>query len=242
MTTERDVVIVTGTSGGLGGAISSRLISDGFHVVGIARREVGADALGGTDETYTHIQFDFSETDAISELVSSIVRDVGKPYGLVNNAATGTDGLLPTMHNRDIEQLVRVNVTSPMVLTKYAIRHMISARRGRVVNISSIVARTGYRGLAAYGATKSAMEGFTRSLARDVGARGVTVNSVAPGFLATDMTAVLGDADLDRIRARSALRRFADVAEVAGGVAYLMGEGAAGVTGTVLTIDGGTTA
>jgi len=119
---------------------------------------------------------------------------------------------------------------------------MISARRGRVVNVSSVVARTGYRGLAAYGASKAAMEGFTRSLARDVGPRGVTVNAVAPGFLKTEMTSGLGGANLDRIQSRSALGRFAAVDEVAGAVGFLLSEAAAGITGTTVTVDAGSTA
>jgi 3-oxoacyl-[acyl-carrier protein] reductase len=237
-----DRVIVTGTSGGLGRSIARRLVADGHSVVGIARRPVSAASIGADDEQYVHVEFDLGDIAMIAEVVSDVVTRFGKPYGLVNNAALGTDGLLPTMHNSDIEQLVNVNVTSPIVLTKYVVRHMLSARRGRVVNISSIVARTGYRGLAAYGASKAAMEGFTRSLARDVGRRGVTVNAVAPGFLSTDMTAVLGERDLDRIKGRSALGRFADVDEVAAAISYLLSDAAAGVTGTTITVDAGSTA
>ena len=236
------IVVVTGTSGGLGQSIARQLVGDGYHVVGIARRPVDAAGLAVDSSQYTHVEFDLSAIDQIGDLVSDLVSSHGKPYGLVNNAALGTDGLLPTMHNSDIERLVQVNVTAPIVLTKYLVRHMLSARRGRVVNISSIVARTGYRGLAAYGATKAAMEGFTRSLARDVGPRGVTVNAVAPGFLSTEMTSSLGDDNLERIRKRSALGRFAGVDEVAAAVGYLMSEAAAGVTGTTVTVDAGSTA
>lgn len=235
-----DLVVVTGTSGGLGRAIAEQAISDGYRVVGVSRRSVDPEHFSAPD-AYAHVEFDLGDIDGISGLVNAIIEDHGKPYALVNNAALGTDGLLPTMHNSDIEQLVGVNVISPIVLTKYCVRHMLAARRGRVISISSIVARTGYRGLAAYGATKSAMEGFTRSLARDVGPRGVTVNAVAPGFLETEMTSALGD-QLERIRRRSALGRFAGLDEVAATVGYLLSDAAAGVTGTTITVDAGSTA
>lgn len=237
-----DLVIVTGTSGGLGAGVARRAVADGYRVVGISRRDVTAASLGLGDDEYVHVPFDLGDVGGIGALVADIVSRFGKPYALVNNAALGTDGLLPTMHNSDIETLVRVNVTAPIVLTKYVVRHMLSARRGRVVNISSIVARTGYRGLAPYGATKAALEGFTRSLARDLGPRGVTVNAVAPGFLATEMTSSLDDGNLDRIRKRSALGRFAEVDEVASMVTYLLGDAASGITGSIHTVDAGSTA
>jgi 3-oxoacyl-[acyl-carrier protein] reductase len=138
--------------------------------------------------------------------------------------------------------LIRVNITAPILLTKYLVRPMLSSREGRIVNISSIVARTGYRGLAAYGATKAALEGFTRSLARDVGPRNVTVNAVAAGFLATEMTASLDQANVVRIKRRAALDRFATTDEVASAVSYLLSPKAKGITGTVLTVDAGSTA
>ena len=237
----RDLVIVTGSSGGLGRAIAALAIAQGFEVVGVARRPVTMSDIG-VDRHYHHVAFDLADLDSLGDLVTEIVGRFGRPFGLVNNAALGTDGLLPTMHNSEIEQVVKVNVTAPITLTKYVVRHMLVARRGRIINISSIVARTGYRGLAAYGATKAAMEGFTRSLARDIGPRRVTVNAVAPGFLETEMTSALGDTNLERIMNRSALRRFAEVDEVAAGVGYLLSEAAAGVTGSVLTIDGGSSA
>lgn len=237
-----DLVVVTGTSGGLGRAIASSAVADGFRVVGVARRLVDAAAVGAGAGQYSHIEFDLGEIERLGDLVGEIVDRFGKPYALVNNAALGTDGLLPTMHNSDIERLIAVNVTSPIVLTKYVVRHMLSARRGRVVNVSSIVARTGYRGLAAYGATKAAMEGFTRSLARDLGPRKVTVNAIAPGFLSTEMTSGLGDQNLERIRKRSALGRFAEVDEVAAAVGYLLSDAGAGVTGSTITVDAGSTA
>lgn len=240
-----DVVIVTGTSGGLGGAITARLLTGGYDVVGVARRDVTVADLpevGAVSGAYHHRCFDLADTAGIADLVGGIAKEVGAPYALVNNAALGNDGMLPTMHNSEIESMIAVNVTASILLAKYAVRHMLSARRGRIVNISSIVARTGYRGLAAYGASKAALDGLTRSLARDVGPRGVTVNSVAPGFLPTDMTSTLGDENLERIRKRSALGRFAELADVAATVEFLLGDSAGSITGTTLTVDAGSTA
>jgi 3-oxoacyl-[acyl-carrier protein] reductase len=236
------LVIVTGTSGGLGAAIARRIAADGGRVVGISRRQIAAVDLGIAANRYSHVTADLGNIRSIGDVVKGIIDEHGHPFGVVNNAAIGTDGMLPTMHNSDIEHLIAVNVTAPIVLTKYAVRYMLSARRGRVVNISSIVAQTGYRGLAAYGASKAAMEGFTRSLARDLGRRGITVNAVAPGFLATEMTSRLGDDNLERIRRRSALSRFASTDEVAGAVGYLLSDAADGVTGSTITVDAGSSA
>lgn len=238
---ENRVVVVTGSSRGLGASISQTLVESGFRVVGIARNEA-PDDLEKLHPLYQHLKWDLSVTDSLKELVDKIQVEFGWPYALVNNAAIGSDGLLPTMHNSDIERLLRVNLTAPIILTKYLVRGMISQRRGRVVNIGSIVAKSGYRGLAVYGATKAGLEGFTRSLSRDLGGRNVTVNAVAPGFLATEMTASLGSEDLDKVMRRSAMNRFATVNEVASAVLYLLSEEAGGITGTVLTVDAGSTA
>ena len=236
------IVVITGTSSGLGFATTKRLIAGGYRVVGVARRTVSATDLGVDASSYDHIEFDLKNISQIPELASTIIKQQGKPYALVNNAAIGTDGLLPTMHNSDIEGILDLNVLAPILLTKYLIRPMLEQREGRIINISSIVAKTGYRGLSVYGASKAAMEGFSHSLARDVGPRGVTVNCVAPGFVDTEMTASLGEDNLDRIKRRSALGRFPSSDEVAAGIEYLLSPSAAGVTGTTLTIDAGNTA
>ncbi len=233
------LVIVTGTSSGLGRVTAARLIKEGYLVVGISRRDIDTSELG---DNYVHVRADLADIAAIPSLVKSLVATYGAPYGLVNNAASGLDGLLPTMHNSEIGKAIELNLHSPIVLTKYVSRHMVSRNVGRIVNISSIVAKTGYRGLSVYAATKAGLEGFTRSLARDLGRRGVTVNCVAPGFLDTEMTQSLDSANLARIKSRSPLDRFATTAEVAGAVAYLLSADAEGVTGTVLTVDAGGTA
>lgn len=236
------IVVITGTSSGLGFATAQRLISTGYRVVGVARRKVSAADLGVDPSSYNHIEFDLKNISQIPDLGSEIIKQHGKPYALVNNAAIGTDGMLPTMHNTQIEEILDLNVLAPIVLTKYLIRPMLEQRQGRIVNISSIVAKTGYRGLSVYGASKAAMEGFTHSLARDVGPRGITVNCIAPGFVDTEMTASLGDENLERIKRRAALGRFPSADEVAAGIEYLLSPSAAGVTGTTLTIDAGNTA
>ncbi len=238
-------VIVTGASRGLGLAISCRLVEDGFRVIAIARRET--DALREKIESLpegalTFESSDLGDIDSLSTLAASIKKRHGAPFGLVNNAAIGAEGLLATMHNSQIEDLIRLNVTSPIVLSKYVVRQMMAAGGGRIVNISSIIANTGYSGLSAYGASKAALVGFTKSLAREVGRLGVTVNAVSPGFITTEMTASLADDDRAKIANRAALRRLAEPRDVANAVSFLMHDNARNVTGTVVTIDAGATA
>jgi 3-oxoacyl-[acyl-carrier protein] reductase len=162
-------------------------------------------------------------------------------YGLVNNAGISSEGLLATMRNVEIEALIRLNVLSPIVLTKYVVRHMMAEGAGRIVNISSIIASTGYNGLSVYAASKAASAGFTRSLAREVGRLGITVNAIAPGFVDTELTRSL---EKERSAAHHRPQRFAPSARSRGRrlVEYFLGEGGTNITGTMLTFDGGNTA
>jgi 3-oxoacyl-[acyl-carrier protein] reductase len=238
-------VIVTGASRGLGLAIARRLVAEDYRVVAVARRESDAlrnEIAAAPPGALVFAPFDLSEIDALPGFVAALKKRHGAPYGLVNNAGLGTEGLLATMHNSQIEELLRLNVTAPIILTKYVVRQMMAGGGGRVVNISSIIASTGYNGLSAYGASKAALIGFTKSLAREVGRLGITVNAVAPGFISTEMTAGLQDDDRARIAARAALRRLAEPADVAGAVSYLLADNARNITGTVLTVDAGATA
>jgi 3-oxoacyl-[acyl-carrier protein] reductase len=241
-------VLVTGGSRGIGLAIAQRLAGCGYHVIAVARREsddlrvaIGAAEKDGRGQIHFRA-FDLSEVDAIPAFVKSLRDEFGAIFGLVNNAGLGTEGLLATMHNSEIEALTRLNVLSPIILTKYVVRHMMADGAGRIINMSSIIASTGYNGLSVYGATKAAATGFTRSLAREVGKLGITVNAIAPGFIDTELTHNLGPEQRQRIAGRSALRRLPETGDVASMVEYLLGEGGRNITGTVLTVDAGNTA
>jgi len=241
-------VVVTGGSRGLGLGIARTLSAAGYRVVAIARKESNALTLAmeaAAREGAGPIQFvpgDLGEIGALPGLVKALRKDVGPIYGLVNNAALGTDGALALMHTSQIEQLVRLNTLSPIVLTKYVVRAMMADGGGRVVNVASIIGFTGYSGLAVYAATKASMLGFTRSLAREVGRVGVNVNAVAPGFVDTEMTQGLGDEQRRQIARRSALRRLPEVDDIAHAVEFLLSDKAKSITGTVLTVDAGSTA
>jgi 3-oxoacyl-[acyl-carrier protein] reductase len=240
-------VLVTGGSRGIGLAIARKLVASGYGVVAVARRDsdelrsAAREPQSGVGRLHFKA-FDLSEIEAIPAFVKELRQEFGAIYGLVNNAGIGTEGLLATMHNSEIEALIRLNVLSPIILTKYVVRHMMADGAGRIVNISSIIASTGYNGLSVYGASKAATAGFTRSLAREVGKRGITVNAIAPGFIATELTRSLADEGRERIAGRSALRRLPEADDVANLVDYLLGEGGRNITGTVLTVDAGNTA
>jgi 3-oxoacyl-[acyl-carrier protein] reductase len=241
-------VLVTGGSRGIGLAISQRLADAGYNVIAVARRESDglreAIAAGANGGGRLHFRAaDLSNVDAIPAFVKGLREEFGAIYGLINNAGIGTEGLLATMHNSEIEALMRLNVLSPVILTKYVVRHMMAdGAGGRVINMSSIIASTGYNGLSVYGATKAALTGFTRSLAREVGKLGITVNAIAPGFVDTELTENLAPEQRQRIAGRSALRRLPEADDVARMVEYLLGDGGRNVTGAVLTVDAGNTA
>ena len=235
-------VLVTGGSRGIGVSIARKLADAGYNVIAVARRESDELREAAKQGNLHFRECDLSDIDAIPTFVKSLRGEFGAIFGLVNNAGIGTEGLLATMRNSDIEALVRLNVLSPIVLTKHIVRHMMADGEGRIVNISSIIASTGYNGLSVYGATKAAATGFTRSLAREVGKLGITVNAIAPGFIATELTQNLTDEGRQRIAGRSALRRLPEADDVARMVEYLFGEGGRNITGSVLTIDAGNTA
>ena len=237
-------VLVSGATRGLGLAISRGLAESGYRVCGASRKR--SEAFDSLAEAFPgqilHIAADLSDPSRLRDVVVEAKSLGGPIYGLVNNAGLGTDGLLSNMHASQIEALIALNVTAPIMLSKYAVRSMMTSGEGRIVNMSSIIASTGYSGLSVYGATKSAMIGFTKSLAREVGRLGVTVNAIAPGFIDTDLTEGLGADGREQVVRRAALRRLAEPEDVARMTCFLMGDGGRNITGAVMTIDAGATA
>jgi 3-oxoacyl-[acyl-carrier protein] reductase len=238
-------VMVTGGSRGLGLAIGQRLAAAGYRVIAVARKstpELEAAISAAPDGAIRFSPFDLGDIAAMPEFVRDLKKRHGAFYGLVNNAGLGTEGLLAVMPLADIEQLIRINTLSPIALTRQVMRSMLAEGQGRIVNMSSIIASTGYHALSVYAATKASMTGFTKSLAREVGRAGITVNAIAPGFIETAMTEGLTEDKRQQIARRSALQRLAEADDVARAVEFLMGEGGRNITGTVITVDAGNTA
>jgi 3-oxoacyl-[acyl-carrier protein] reductase len=241
-------VLVTGASRGLGLGIARQLISAGYRVIAVARNDnsqfadARAQAEAASSGSFIFCPLDLAEIEKIPAFISQLRKDHGPIYGLVNNAGISFEGALAMMPTEQIERLVRINTLSPIVLTKYVVRSMMSQGEGRIVNLSSIIASTGYKGLSVYGATKSSLLGFSRSLAREIGSMGINVNSIAPGFVDTELTHSLNEESRDRIVRRSALGRLTEVGDVANAVEFLLSDKAKNITGTVITVDAGSTA
>ncbi len=241
-------VIVTGGSRGIGLGISQKLAAAGYRAIVIARYEnenlcrVRSDCNAANPGSFAFHSCDLSQLATIATLVSDLRKKYGPIYGLVNNAGISFDGSLALMPPSKIEQLVLLNTVSPILFTRSAVRSMLADGGGRIVNIASITAFSGYSGLSVYSATKAALVGFTRSLAREVGRAGITVNAVAPGFVNTDLTHSMTEEQRQKVERRTALKRLTDIQDVADAVAFLLSNEAKSITGTVLTVDAGSTA
>jgi 3-oxoacyl-[acyl-carrier protein] reductase len=240
-------VIVTGGSRGLGLAVTRKLRSAGFDVIAIARKpssEIVSATQGSASGGRVHFRsFDLNDLSGIASLVKELRREFGAIHGLVNNAALGTSGILASMRDEQIDRLVALNVVSPITLTKHVVRSMmVDGYPGRIINIASIAAAVGCDGLSVYAATKAALVGFTRSLARELGPLGINVNAVAPGLLETDLIRSVDTKQRANVARRSALRRLAEVDDVADVVEFLLSDKAKNVIGTVITVDAGATA
>lgn len=237
---DRKIALVTGASRGIGRAIAARLAADGLFVVGTATTAEGA--LAVADElasSGTGLVLRLEDETVVSELVADIQSRYGAPLVLVNNAGVTRDNLLLRMTPAQWSDVVDANLTGIYRLTKPLLRGMMRARWGRIVNLSSVVGRMGNAGQANYAATKSGIEGFTRSLAQELGRRGITVNAVAPGFIDTDMTRELSESQRQAMVDRTALGRMGTAEDVAAVVAFLIGDGAAYITGETVHVNGG---
>ena len=234
------VALVTGASRGIGAAIADRLAGAGARVFGTATSETGAAAIDERNvEGLSGLVLNVNDVDDVSSVLTEITGQTSAPTILVNNAGVTRDQLLMRMSEEDWETVLDTNLRSVYRLSKACLRGMMKARQGRIINISSVVGSMGNAGQANYAAAKAGMMGFTRSLAREVGSRGITVNVVAPGFINTDMTRQLNDTQRDAMLKDIPLNRLGDATEIAEAVGFLASASAAYITGQTLHVNGG---
>jgi 3-oxoacyl-[acyl-carrier protein] reductase len=236
-----EIVLVTGASRGIGAAIADELAAQGATVVGTATSEAGAQAIGERLKAgggHGRV-LDVSVAGAIEALVDDITKEIGGISILVNNAGITRDNLLLRMKDEDWQAILDTNLTSVYRACKAVMRGMMKARRGRIVNIASVIGVTGNAGQSNYAAAKAGIIAFSKSLAKEIGSRGVTVNVVAPGFIATDMTRDLPEASKEALIGQIALGRLGEPADIARAVAFLAGPSAAYITGETLHVNGG---
>ena len=236
-----EIALVTGASRGIGAAIADELAARGATVIGTATSEGGAKAIGerlAAQGGHGRV-LDVSVAGAIEELIESIGKDVGAVSILVNNAGITRDNLLMRMKDEDWQAILDTNLTSVYRSSKAVMRGMMKARKGRIINIASVVGVTGNAGQANYAAAKAGIIAFSKSLAKEIGSRGVTVNVVAPGFIATDMTRDLPEDAKAAMSQQIALGRLGEPSDIARAVAFLAGPDAGYITGETLHVNGG---
>ena len=237
------VALVSGASRGIGRAVAHALAGAGATVVGTATSEPGAEAItrdlaqaGGTG---CGMRLDVTERGAVEPLLATIKAQFGTVSILVNNAGVARDALALRLNDAHWDSVIDTNLSGPFRLVRGCLKDMMRLRKGRIINIGSVVASTGNPGQANYAAAKAGLEGMTRALAREVASRGITVNTVAPGFIETDMTRELTDEQSDVLQAQIPVGRFGQPEDIAAAVVYLAGAGAGYVTGQTLRVNGG---
>jgi 3-oxoacyl-[acyl-carrier protein] reductase len=240
---EGEIALVTGASRGIGRAIAMTLSSAGARVAGTATTAAGAEAIDAVltaeDRAGLGLVLDVSDQASVEAAVSRVSKEIGAPSILVNNAGITRDNLLMRMKDAEWDSIIETNLSSVYRMTKACLRAMMKARKGRIIGISSVVGAAGNAGQTNYAAAKAGMIGFTKSLAREVGSRGITVNCVAPGFIDTDMTRGLEEAQRRQMLAGIPLGRLGSAEEVAAAVLFLASPGAAYITGETIHVNGG---
>ena len=243
MSLENLTAVVTGAGRGIGRAIALKLAETGANVVCLSRTEANsqkvAEEITALGRQSWAVAVDVGDTAAVEAAVGKILEDTGGVNILVNNAGVTRDGLLMRMSEADWDAVLDTNLKAAFTLTKAFARPMRKADNARIINISSVVGLMGNAGQANYAASKAGLIGFTKSCAKEFATSGITVNAIAPGFIATDMTDELSDKVKDAIKANIPMGEFGEVNDIAEAVAYLAGPGARYVTGQVLTVDGG---
>jgi len=231
-------VLVTGCSRGIGLAIAKKLIDEGYFVVGTSRSKIDLANLLGSDNCL-HQAVDISNEDDISLMIESLTKQEIHIHCLVNNAGITKDQLFMRMNSDDWNSVINTNLNGVFYLTKSLIKSMVKSKYGRIINISSVAGLMGNAGQVNYASSKAALSGFTKSLAKELASRNITVNNVCPGFIESDMTKELSDAQLENALQQIPLQRFGTAEEVASLVAYLLSDAANYITGQELSIDGG---
>lgn len=238
--TGRRVALVTGASRGIGRGIAERLAGDGLFVAGTATTEEGAASISAAlGENGLGLAMRLEDESSVAAAFEALEDSCGPPLVVVNNAGVTRDNLLLRMKAAEWDEVVHTNLGGLYRVIKPALRAMMKARWGRIVNLSSVVARMGNPGQSNYAASKAGIEGFTRSLAMEVASRGITVNAVAPGFIGTDMTAGLTEAQASAMLERIPLGRMGSVEDVAAAVSFLVSDQAGYLTGVTMPVNGG---
>ena len=236
-------VLISGGSRGLGASLVDGLLHAGYRVSTFSRSATPLTEQWGTSNDFYFRTLDVTDLVALREFVADSIEKLGPIYGLINCAGMAVDGVLATMPPQQIDRVIEVNLAGTLHLTNLVVRRMLvqKERGGSIINISSIIGLRGYSGLSAYAATKGGMDAMTRALARELGDRQIRVNSIAPGYLDTEMTHGLDDRQRDQIVRRTPLGRLGTPADIVGPVLFLLSDESAFITGQVLVVDGGTT-
>jgi 3-oxoacyl-[acyl-carrier protein] reductase len=238
-----EIVLVTGASRGIGKTIALALGAQGATVVGTATSDNGAEAitkyLSESSINGQGMKLNVTDQGSVDHVITEMTETFGSPSILINNAGITRDNLLMRMKEDEWDDIIDTNLTSVYRMSKACLRAMTKARKGRIISISSVVGVSGNAGQTNYSAAKAGLIGFTKSLAREVGARGITVNAVAPGFIDTDMTRALPDAQKEALLSSIPLKRLGNPEEIASAVAFLASPGAAYISGETLHVNGG---